>query len=181
MISKQQFIQIIAVMTLAYPAYQLQPGTSEIYYRLLHDLPEEIISSAAQQIMAESKFFPSIAEWRTRALEIMNAKLNQPTAFEAWGIVQNEIQRVGSYGLPSFSNPEIERTVKAIGWRELCLSVDVMVLRAHFTKCYEQIVARKDEDQHLLPSVRKTTDEYRRLSDIEQLTKKLNSGEAKNA
>lgn len=63
---------------------------------------------------------------------------------EAWSAVLKEVSRTGSYGVPKFSNPLITRAVECIGWRNICLSENPGIERAHFLKIYEQLQNREN-------------------------------------
>ncbi len=166
--------KIMAIMALAYPRYELRKESVDVYARLLSDLEVSQLELAAKHIMASSTFFPSIAEWRKAAFDITFNALEMPTPFEAWQIVMGEVRRIGSYGRPDISNPIISRAVDAIGWRVICLSEEPEYTRAHFVKAYEALLKRAEQEQSLLPDVRRA---MMAGEQVEALTRKLSGGE----
>lgn len=129
-------IKILAVLTAAYPQVEIQEETIEIYTKFLLDLPYEAGQAAALEVIARSKWFPSIAELRQAAVGML-PKNDVPNSGEAWGEVVRQLHSVGYYGRPSFSHPAVAKAVKAIGWYELCVSENPTADRAHFLRIYE--------------------------------------------
>ena len=70
---------------------------------------------------------------------------DQQTAMEAWGDV---LIAVKSYGMnkPAFQNSITERVVRGIGWRELNLSENIGIERAHFIKAYDVIQSKQNTE-----------------------------------
>ena len=64
------------------------------------------------------------------------------SAGEAWLKVMKAISSIGSYGRPQFENELIDKSVASVGWRNLCMSENISVERAHFLKIYESIASR---------------------------------------
>lgn len=64
-------------------------------------------------------------------------------AEEAWGELRNEQSRVGGiYGSPNFDDETLRKTVKIMGWRNLCLSTNEEADRAHFMKIFSALKVR---------------------------------------
>lgn len=70
-------------------------------------------------------------------------------------MVRAEIWRVGRSQSPVFSNELVARAVKLFGWRELCLSEEPEIIRAQFTRMYNELAAREDSVNALLPASRR--------------------------
>jgi len=68
------------------------------------------------------------------------------SAGEAWGDVLKQISSIGSYGQPNFKDPLTAKVVACIGWRNLCLSENIAIERAHFLKIYETLAKRNRID-----------------------------------
>ncbi|NLL20004.1 MAG: hypothetical protein GX262_13470 [Clostridia bacterium] len=147
-------MKILSVLSAAYPNFQLTEETGELYVRLLSDLPYNKLQAAALSHISQSKFFPTIAELRSMANEIMPGE-RIPSPMEAWGEVIEQIRKVGHYGRPSWSHPVIEKTVRAFGWRDLCLSENVVADRAHFLRMYEQYAERVRQEQQMPEEVQR--------------------------
>jgi len=153
--------KIMAVMSRFYPHYEMGEGIVELYAAMLPDIPPDALEAAAKKIITTSTFFPSLAEWRLAALDILHDQASVPAPFEAWANVLSEMRRVGSYGKPQFSHPLIARAVEGFGWRELCLSENQDYDRAHFTKAYQQLQERRAEETRALPEVKAVVEKYR--------------------
>ena len=95
---------------------------------------------AVKEHVLLSKFPPTIAE----IVEVLT-KSDAPSTTEAWAEVRSQIQSVGYVGIPKFTHPVIELTVKAFGWQNLCDSTNANVTRSNFIKLYETQVARGDQ------------------------------------
>lgn len=159
----KQTRDIIRLIRGAYPDKQLTRETVEVYSRCLADLPFELAQGAVISHIAQNKWFPTIAELRQAAAQLVPGN-RAPTALEAWGEITQQIQDVGmycgeQYGRDlTFTHPAVERAVKAIGWRTLCLSENIMAERAHFLKLYDGYTERLREDAVQLPEVRRMLD-----------------------
>ncbi|MEN6572059.1 MAG: replicative helicase loader/inhibitor [Anaerolineaceae bacterium] len=168
MATNKEIISMIAVMSLAYPRYELKPGTAEVYSKILADIPSEVLEAAMKEIMANSPFFPSIAEWRAKAIELMLGTRNFPTAGEAWECAMREVARCGEYyryserpRLPAYDHPLIERAVDVIGYPRLVNSDNLVADRAHFFKIYDALVQRAKDDAQMLPESKQLSEKFR--------------------
>ena len=100
-----------------------------------------------------------IAELRAAVLELM---VGQPrTGLEAWGDVLAAVKEYGYMRSPFFEDELVDRAVKAMSWREICLSEEPMVVRAHFIKAYESMAARQIELDRQVPEVRAQIEGHR--------------------
>jgi hypothetical protein len=147
-------IRIMAILTAAYPQVNLARETVEVYGKFLADLPFEAGYAAAMDLISTNKWLPTVAELRRRAFTLM-PETHIPTAAEAWAEVVDQVQSLGSYRLPAFSHPVIERAVKALGWRELCLTENLQADRAHFLQIYEAFREDTELQAMRLPEVKR--------------------------
>ena len=148
--------QIVKVIAVAYPNWQPTAETSEVYYQLLQDVPTDELKAAVLHCLGESgrRFAPSVGEIRGAVSELRGMSANVPSAFQAWQEVLRQFSLTGSYGTPQFSHPLIERAVRQLGWRELCMSENQTADRARFLQCYDQLLTRATKEDMLLPEVR---------------------------
>ena len=118
---------------------------TDVMWEFLQDLEDEDFLMAVSKIVMTTKDINRatnlVALIRETAIP-----LNE-TAGEAWGIVLKNIQSVGSYGKPEFKDPCISRAVECIGWKNLCLSENIAIERAHFLKIYENLENRSRQQQ----------------------------------
>lgn len=156
MADKKEIAQIVGVISAAYPNFSPTPQTVEVYYQCLNDLPVDELKAATLQCISElgRKFAPSVGELRGAVAEIRKSSMNTPSAYEAWQEVLQQMSAVGSYGIPEFSSPLIQRVVRSLGWRNLCLSENQTADRARFLQAYEQVLERATHENMLLPEVR---------------------------
>lgn len=161
MASYQEVTQVLGVVGAAYPNFKLQKATIDIYARLLEDLDAGMLATAAEQAVAESEFFPTVARIREKALALAAKAKGTPDQAQAWENVQAAIRRYGyeegmRRELHIFSHANIEATVRMIGWREICLCDESQLntLRAQFRDAYQTIERRAAEDARMLPKSR---------------------------
>ncbi len=153
----EDIAEIVALLAAAYPNWNATEYTAEVYYQDLMDIPADELKIAAKHCRSEAgrKFAPSVGEIRGAVAELRGYSSNMPTAYQAWQEVQTQLSdNGGDFGNPVWSNPVVERTVKAIGWRNLRMSEDPISDRARFIQCYEQFSDRAKNDEMLLPEVR---------------------------
>ncbi len=157
--TRAEALEIISVLTAAYPQANLSKETGNIYVRFLIDLSFEIGQAAVLDLISKNKWFPSISELREAANKMLPNEI--PSTEQAWAEVEESFHSVGSYQTPHFSNPVIEQAVRTLGWRELCLSTNPIADRAHFFKVYEGYRAREVEDNLALPEVKMLKEKIR--------------------
>ncbi|SMB97824.1 Loader and inhibitor of phage G40P [Thermanaeromonas toyohensis ToBE] len=158
--TEQEAAYLVALAAANFPALQekdLGP-TVELWYRLLQDLPYQVVEKALLKVLSEVRYFPTVAEIRQAAAEIMQPETLSPG--EAWALVLQAVKRYGSYreaealaALPE----DVARAVRYLGWREICLSEQPEVVRAQFMKVYEQVIGRQRESVVTPREVRELT------------------------
>jgi hypothetical protein len=148
--------QIVNMFLAAFPNFKPTDLTPEIYFQTLQDIPSDELKAAVLHCITQAgrAFAPSIGEIRGAVSDLRRAATNVPSAYDAWQEVGSQIVSVGSYGAPAFSSPLIERTVRNLGWRNLCMSENQIADRARFVQAYEQILERATKEDIMLPSVK---------------------------
>ena len=148
--------QIINMFLAAFPNYKPTPMTPEIYFQTLQDIPSDELKAAVLHCLTEDgrAFAPSIGEIRGAVADIRRTSANVPSSYDAWQEVCEVIRNVGSYRLPEFSSPLIDRVVRNLGWRNLCMSENQVSDRSRFVQAYEQLLERATKEEMLLPEVR---------------------------
>ena len=63
--------KVLAVVSAAYPNFDLKPETVKVYLKLLADLPDELLEEASLAHIAQSTYFPTVAELRSAAVELL--------------------------------------------------------------------------------------------------------------
>jgi len=157
MANRNDVKMMIGYMKLAFPNYspvlEGQPNTVDVLLDLLGDMPTDTLRAAVKACCSEigRAFAPSPGEIREAAVGLHVKAAGTPDAYTAWTEVLEEISRTGSYHEPSFTSPLVAKAVDCLGWRNLCLSENIMVERAHFFKIYEAYYQRAQEDAAELP------------------------------
>lgn len=127
--------QILAVLSAAFPHVGVSRETAEVYHDVLGDLDADACRAAVRELLMTAERWPAPATIRRRVAEHAGVLAPEPGA--AWGEVTRQAAAVGLYGDPVFSHPAVQAAVRAIGWRQLCLSENQDTLRAHFFRAYE--------------------------------------------
>lgn len=163
--TKAEVAKILAVLAASYPKFEVDDLKVKVWHEMLCDLEYSVVNIAIKKLIMQNTFPPAIAEVRKAVTEITNPKCL--TAAEAWGEVLRAVKNYGHYrakeAIASLS-PTTAQVVKYIGWDEICLSEEPEIIRAHFLKMYDQIVAREQERQLLPPAMQ---------AEIEKLSKKF--------
>ena len=165
--SKPTLDLLMKKLVAAFPNSQATPQTVVVYAEMLQDIPIVELEIVVNQVLAESKFLPAIAELREMHRKLGN--INKITWADAWELVQKEIRRVGSYQLPKFDDELTARVVKAIGWRDLCISEEPGIMRAQFRDMYNALANRQESIDKLLPQARRLAAEKSGLLPIGKL------------
>ena len=127
----------------------------KIWYKLLMDIPYEVLNVAIQKYMMSNVFPPTIADLRELSSEIT---MGAPKDWgDGWEQVLKAIRKFGSYREAEAleSMDDITRQcVERLGFRNICMSENIMTERANFRMLYEQIANRQKEDSKLSLAVK---------------------------
>lgn len=125
------------------------PERTQVYWDILNDLPFDVAMTAGRKVIAtlENPFLPMPAVFRGMALQVTGQTV--PSAPDAYAEVLRAIRNFGSYreteALASLA-PMTQKAVKAIGWKDLCLSEEPDVIRGQFRMAYEALEKRETSD-----------------------------------
>lgn len=173
MATEQEIVDLLAVLSDAYPSSTIRPGTIAVYATMLTDLSAEQLKVAVKLCIARCTFFPTVAELLDEIKHLDDYAQSAPTAMEAWGAVCREVCRCGQYWRydiggqkPNFGDPVIERVVQGMGYRALCESDNPEADRAHFLRAYEIELKRAEEHWYLerVPEAHQIAEGLRQLS-----------------
>lgn len=137
---KQQFATIAIGIKSAYPSSKIleDNASMDFWYRMLEDIPYDVVENAVIEHICTNVFAPNIAEIRKLCME--RCKKPIPSFDEAWGIVQKAISTYGSSQPQSAFALMDDLTlsvVKNLGWTRLCQSENQVADRANFREAYE--------------------------------------------
>lgn len=144
--------KIIWALASMYPAITVGQSTVNAYVSMLKDIPLQILKTVIDQVGCESKFFPTIAEIREKAIMLQLPDFEN--GITAWGDVKKAFAKYGFYRLPKFDNPITAQAVECLGWKELCSSENEEADRAHFARIYDDLVRRNVQNAKMLPAAR---------------------------
>ena len=153
LMTPQYVVGLFKLMATLYPASAknfaaADAFTRDAWYEMVKDLPAALVLEAIKSHAATHTFAPSIAEIRTA---VMDAALpeNRIDADEAWSYVRRAIAKYGytqkQRALSSMPEP-VAQCVERFGWREICLSENVDVVRGQFLRAYERGISRRRND-----------------------------------
>jgi hypothetical protein len=170
---KTDVIKLVGICSVNYrnfPEAGKEALLIDLWANMLSDVTYQIAEIAIKKYMSESVFPPTIADIRQRIAEV--TKPRTVTPIEAWGNVTAVIRKYGSYN-ETKALEELDqltrRAVQYFGYRELCLSENVMVDRAHFLKMFESLAERENKNNLLHPALQEVFTElegkaYKRLT-----------------
>lgn len=143
----------------AFPHANASEETLGVYVQYLADIPLDHLKVVVDQVIMESEFLPTVAKIRERYIGMITPE--RLSASDAWGLVLKQIVRVGHIGTPAFDDPVLERVVKGMGWRDLCLSENQMADRAHFIKLYNESADRQAREYGESSATKRLTAQHR--------------------
>ncbi len=161
MANEQTVLRVIRLLSVAFPSRDVTEELVMLYSATLKDIPDDVLEAATLDVISRNIFFPSIGEIRAAAVNIATGIERYQTAAEAWGEVSRAIVRYGRDRQPQFENPVTEKTVNALGWRNLCLSTNQISDRARFIEAYNTYLQRARDDATMLPQVRALAEKFR--------------------
>ena len=147
------------------PDAPVAPATLEAYYELLKDLPVDAIAFAVRQIMAREEYpvLPTAGKIRNATIKLLSER--SLSLSEAWGIITKAIKNYGhcreQEALESMPEP-VAQVARWMGWREICLTDNIDVIRGQFLRMYKDHMAEvceREQSRYLhqpaLPADRK--------------------------
>ena len=134
----------------------------EAWSELLQDIPFELGKAAVAAHAASSPYAPAVSEIRAYA-----RKLTEPprlSADEAWAVALGTIRRYGCSPVRDVATgkfpherarentpPEVWHVMELMGYRSMCMSENIDVLRAQFIRAWERQEQVRQEREQLLP------------------------------
>ena len=142
--NKHETAEVLGYLAAAFPHAKVTKQTAIVFHDVLSALPASDVMVAAKELVRECEFFPSPAQ-------ILNAVgrlsgTTSPSSGMAWQEVLRQVGEKGRMGVPEFSHATTEAVVKAIGWRDICMSENVDVLRSNFLRMYDGMAKSLDRE-----------------------------------
>lgn len=162
--NKKEFSIIIMEMQTAYPKEKLFENSAAIdfWYKMLGDISYESMSMALTRWVATNMWPPTIANLREYAAKADGFHVKDYG--EAWQDVLRAISNYGFYreeqALDSLD--EITRAaVQRLGFKNICMTENIVSDRAQFKSIYETLALRQKEDAQVPEIVRDAIQQMR--------------------
>lgn len=159
--TRKETVKLFAAIAALYPrdnAFSDSVGeTVALWHSMLEDVPAELAVEALKMHASTSQWPPSIAQIKQCGLRLTT---NQIPSDEAWGLALKAIQKGGIYRpekAKEIAGPEVWALMERMGYRDLCMTESVDVLRGQFTRLWDARQKRQMENALLPPSVRAMT------------------------
>lgn len=149
---KKEFALFAAALKTYYPKENLLPNSQamELWFRQLQDIPYELAEITLEKWVSTNKWSPTIADIREHATAVKCG--DKPLWSDGWEEVLRAIGKYGSYreteALQSMTDIT-RQAVKRLGFRNICMSENIMTDRANFRMIYEQIADREQTAKQL--------------------------------
>lgn len=160
MATAKEMRAIFSLLVAAHPGKELGEDTPRAYEAALGDLPVDLLKAAVLHCLATSRWFPSIAEVRGAAADILARAQGHPTALEAWGQLRRWLRSPKSvivngqrYQRRALPEPAM-RALAALGGEAMVRdSENPTADRARFVEVYNQLLERERGQMMQLPAV----------------------------
>jgi hypothetical protein len=116
-------VRFMGIISDAFPdRLKVTPGMISIWAEMMVDIsPEEAKAALVSYLADGPPHPPALSDIRRRAAE---SRVGHIDVGAAWEEVRRAIQKYGRDLDPPWSSPAIAGAVEAIGWRELCNTMD---------------------------------------------------------
>lgn len=131
--------QGLAVLSLTFPNREFN---AKVYWELMKDLDcEDFLRGVKDVCLTTKELFPD-----TNIVAMIREKIAENDLLgweEAWNIVLRKVSEHGAYKEPYFGDTCIASAVECVGWRNICLSENIGMERAHFIKAFTNFKNRE--------------------------------------
>ena len=143
LISDETYSKGMLMLSNQFPNVILNEERVTMWGQMVSDMTDEqFIKGVKTFCLNHKEIFPNtnvIAYIREYGLIDKNRK----NSAEAWGDVLLKVRHTGIYQTPTFTDELIKKAVDCVGWRDICLSENISVERAHFLKAYDALIERE--------------------------------------
>lgn len=159
----QGFTNGLRVLRAAYPSWDMPAESAQVWGALLSDCDPESLLVAAVQLARESKFPPTPAEWRARALTASGqGRAHAMTPSEAWDELYRNRHRADRSRV-RWSSESVRRAAEAVQWSSGdWQSEQLPTIRAQFERYFVALSSKaqdldaSNEAAALLPTLTKS-------------------------
>lgn len=154
---REQADGLIEMLLTAFSAQKSIQGmpkeTIDLYTAFMTYLPFEAGKMAIMKLITNNNFFPTIAEIKEAVNSFAQTDNTLPSPEDAWEEVRKNLD---IYHAPKWSCPAIEKAVKVMGYRNLCVSQYPGHDREQFMKIYGAY-RQREQDRVENESIREMT------------------------
>jgi len=147
MLTTHDIARLLVPVTAAYGErfQHLGDVTVAAWRHFIGHLPYRVAELAIDRAIRRSPYPPTPHDVLREAAELLLPEDARLSPAEAWGLVLAEVRRTGVHGRPNLPGL-VGRAVDIVGWREICTSEHVDVVRAQFCRVFEQLVQRTRDE-----------------------------------
>lgn len=173
--NKSEATKLVGMAVAAFPNMQeraMMP-TINLWVTLMADIDYKAAEIALIKILSSAKYFPAPGEVIS-AVKSMR-KSDVPPVELAW---EEVCRGLNAYQRPNYSHPNIDETVRVMGYRQLCYSTNTVSDRARFFEIYSTICDRKkdrEENERVFRLVYKGQDGSI-IGTVDDLVKRITDG-----
>ena len=155
--TRQEFAVLAKAIRAVYPNMLPDDGAKDVWYGLLADLDYNRASVALQTHMMTSRFPPTIADIREKAVRAQGEDLSE---LDAWAMARRAIRHDPDNAREQFARlPEtVQRTLGTYKtlceWGELPSDTVGSVIQSQFLRGYRVVLQRTKEEAKLSPALR---------------------------
>jgi hypothetical protein len=173
--NNQEVSKLLVMAKSAFPGrspdnQQELEALATVWRMVLNDIPYKLAEAALIKVLSKNKFFPAPAEIKEAAYSLIPGP---PSAEEAWAevrevITSSHLLTAYQYNgwIPQWSHELVKKTVREMGFRELCASENIGITMAQFKKHYDNNkMAHKEK--HLNEQILSLTGAKKLLDDKE--------------
>jgi hypothetical protein len=149
--AEKRVTRALSFLAALYPNFKLTSATIKAYTKILGDLDGALLEAAAADAGSRSTFFPSAAELRRAAFDLVEQAQEAPSAYEAWQQVQSQF-RGRCLELHPMARKAIDSLggLRAFGQSQL---EEEPSWRARFIQAYDILAARERRQREHLPEI----------------------------
>lgn len=157
-----EMAKLLQLLAIAYPkaGFAANEETVQLWFEMLSDLPDLLVVAAVKRMIATNPYPPTIADVRKNAVDAADmAQGNVIGSAEAWGYVSKAMRKHGSYSpgeARASMPPEVWAMVERFGWRDMCMSENIDVIRGQFKSMWEGTEKRRRENAMVPESLRES-------------------------
>ena len=154
---KKEFSLFASALRTYYPREKLLPNepAMQLWYNQLKDIPYNVAEATLNKWVATEKWSPSIADIRKTASEMVNGVPDDWG--KGWEKVEKAIRHYGQYR-EAEALAEMDdltrQTVERLGFKNICISENIIADRANFRTIYEQLAQRKETENQIPESLK---------------------------